>query len=174
MFLSWGSELNSLSICPDFLSSDRSNWNTFLTSSQGNPTHGQVSRQGRRPPPSVASHHHLGAGYMLLSFSPSSFHSVLYTSEETKENEQTKIQHNNEFIWYKFNHPSCSYDHPFTGLSNAISITAVPPFPGAGNNWELLVARFAGVKPGEEYLSASHWTYSSSPGALTNTHQENT
>lgn len=94
-FLNWGSELNSLSICPGVLSSERSNWNTFLTSSQGNPTHGQMSRQGRRPSPSVASHHHLGAEYMLLSSSPSSFPSVLYTSDETKENEQTRIQHNN-------------------------------------------------------------------------------
>lgn len=94
-FLNWGSELNSLSICPGVLSSERSNWNTFLTSSQGDPTRGQMSRQGRRPSPSVASHHHLGAEYMLLSSSPSSFPSVLYTSDETKENEQTRIQHNN-------------------------------------------------------------------------------
>lgn len=55
-------------------------------------------------------------------------------------------------FWYKFYHAGCSYDHPFTGLSNAISITAVPLSPGARDNWELMVARFAGVKAGEEYF----------------------
>lgn len=77
-------------------------------------------------------------------------------------------------FWYKFNHASCSCDHPFTGLSNAISITAVPLSPGARDNWELMVAHFAGVKAGEEYFISVTLNLQLFTCSFNNKHQENT
>lgn len=129
--------------------------------------HCQPPGHGRRPQPTAASSllHHPGAWLSLLL---SLLFPVLYSSEEAKGNKNPTT-----LFYYKFNQLGCNCDHPFNGLSKTISVTAVPPSPGAGDLWELTITRFAGVNQGT-HLAVSHCTSSRSPEFLTNTHWENT